>query len=201
MSRSCFKHTLTPSPPAPARRAQAGLPLGTRAQPACPGAPRAHASTSPAPQRLAAWLPGQPLAWRPGSPGLGLSSRGFLLRTFFTSAPPVVSPGTQEDTEEHSAVLLTSREPWRPLSSSKSPIFPAKITVFKQVVILSSSALHTFTTQAFTPSEDQAVTIQAPMGSTLSCEGWPGLSAEPRRRPVLPARIWGERRRGYCRHV
>lgn len=97
-----------------------------------------------------------------------LLSRGFLLRTFFTSAPPVVSPGTQEDTEEHSAISLTSREPWRPLSSSKSPISPAKITVFKQVVILSSSALHTFTTQAFTPSEDQAVTIQARRDSQTS---------------------------------
>lgn len=90
-----------------------------------------------------------------------LLSRGFLLRTSFTSAPAVISPGTQEDTEEYSAVLLTSRESWRPLSSSKSPIFPAKITVFKQVVILSSAALHTFTTQASTPSDDQAVTIQA----------------------------------------
>ena len=29
------------------------------------------------------------------------------------------------------------------------------------------------------------------MGSTLSCEGRPGLSAEPRRRPVLPVRAPG----------
>ena len=34
-------------------------------------------------------------------------------------------------------------------------------------------------------------TPASPMGSTLSCEGWPVLSAEPRRRPVLPARAPG----------
>ena len=34
-------------------------------------------------------------------------------------------------------------------------------------------------------------TPASPMGSTLSCEGRPVLSAEPRRRPVLPARAPG----------
>ena len=34
-------------------------------------------------------------------------------------------------------------------------------------------------------------TLASRMGSTPSCEGQPGLSAEPRRRPVLPVRAPG----------
>lgn len=74
--------------PCPARLPQRGRHGGLGSpQPACPGAPRAHASTSPAPQRLAAWLPGQPLAWRPGSPGLGLRA-GVTLAGSVASSPP-----------------------------------------------------------------------------------------------------------------
>lgn len=74
--------------PCPARLPRRGRHGGLGSpQPACPGAPRAHASTSPAPQRLAAWLPGQPLAWRPGSPGLGLRA-GVTLAGSVASSPP-----------------------------------------------------------------------------------------------------------------
>ncbi|XP_021531834.2 LOW QUALITY PROTEIN: protein eyes shut homolog [Aotus nancymaae] len=88
-----------------------------------------------------------------------LLSRGFLLRAASISATPVVSRGAQEDIEEYSAVSLISRkEHWRLLSSSMSPIFPAKMIISKQVTILNSSALHQFGTKAFIPSEYQVIT-------------------------------------------
>ncbi|KAM8938265.1 protein eyes shut homolog [Lycaon pictus] len=88
-----------------------------------------------------------------------LLPRGFLLTTAFTSVPPVVSRGAQEDIEEYSAVsLISRREYWRLLSSSMSPISPAKIIISKQVAILNSSTLHQFTTQTSIPSEYQVIT-------------------------------------------
>nr|XP_025846905.1 protein eyes shut homolog [Vulpes vulpes] len=88
-----------------------------------------------------------------------LLSRGFLLTTASTSVPPVVSRGAQEDIEEYSAVsLISRREYWRLLSSSMSPISPAKIIISKQVAILNSSTLHQFTTQTSIPSEYQVIT-------------------------------------------
>lgn len=84
---------------------------------------------------------------------------GFLLTTASTSIPPVVSKEAQEGTEEYSAVsLLSRRQYWRLLSSSTSPISPAKIIISKQVAFLSSSTLHRFTTQASNPSEYQIIT-------------------------------------------
>lgn len=88
-----------------------------------------------------------------------LFSCGFLLTTPSTSAPPIVSRGAQEDTEEYSAVsLISRREHCRLLSSSMSPISPAKIIISKQVAILNSSTLHRSTTQASFPSEYQVIT-------------------------------------------
>ncbi|XP_025274936.3 protein eyes shut homolog [Canis lupus dingo] len=88
-----------------------------------------------------------------------LLPRGFLLTTASTSVPPVVSRGAQEDIEEYSAVsLISRREYWRLLSSSMSPISPAKIIISKQVAILNSSTLHQFTTQTSIPSEYQVIT-------------------------------------------
>uniref|UniRef100_A0ABI7X4T3 Eyes shut homolog n=1 Tax=Felis catus TaxID=9685 RepID=A0ABI7X4T3_FELCA len=88
-----------------------------------------------------------------------LLSHGFLLTTTSTSVPPVVSMGAQEDIEEFSAVsLISRREYWRLLSSSMSPLSPAKIIISKQVAILNSSTLHQFTTQASIPSEYQVIT-------------------------------------------
>lgn len=87
-----------------------------------------------------------------------LLSHGFLLTTASTSAPPVVSRGAQEDTEGYSAVsLISRRESWRLLSSSMSPISPAKIIISKQVAIFNSSTLYQFTTQASFPSEYQVI--------------------------------------------
>ncbi|XP_036727134.1 protein eyes shut homolog [Balaenoptera musculus] len=85
-----------------------------------------------------------------------LLSRGFPPTTASMSAPPVIS---QEDIEENSALsLISRRESWRVLSSSMSPISPAKIIISKQVAVLNSSTLHRFTTQASIPSEDQVIT-------------------------------------------
>ncbi|KAF6364722.1 hypothetical protein mRhiFer1_009847 [Rhinolophus ferrumequinum] len=85
-------------------------------------------------------------------------SRGFLLTTASTSAPPVVSRGAQEDTEEYSAVSLMPRRKYWRLPSSTSPISPAKIIISKQVAILNSSTLHRFATQAPVSSEYQVIT-------------------------------------------
>uniref|UniRef100_F6SBC5 Eyes shut homolog n=1 Tax=Callithrix jacchus TaxID=9483 RepID=F6SBC5_CALJA len=88
-----------------------------------------------------------------------LLSHGFLLTAASISATPVVSRRAQEDIEEYSAVSLISRkEHWRLLSSSMSPIFPAKIIISKQVTILNSSAVHRFDKKAFIPSEYQVIT-------------------------------------------
>lgn len=88
-----------------------------------------------------------------------LLSRGFLLTTASTSAPPIVSRGAQEDIEEYSTVsLISRRDYWKLLSSSTSPISPAKIIISKQVAILNSSTLYQFTTQASIPSEYQVIT-------------------------------------------
>lgn len=87
-----------------------------------------------------------------------LLSHGFLLTTASKSAPPIVSRGAEEDSEEYSAVsLMSRREYWR-LLSSVSPISPAKIIISKQVAILNSSTLHIFTTQAPIPSKYQVMT-------------------------------------------
>nr|XP_023400360.1 protein eyes shut homolog [Loxodonta africana] len=88
-----------------------------------------------------------------------LLSRGFLLTTSSTSAPTVVSRGTQEVIEEYSAAsLISRREHWRLLSSSMFPISPAKIIISKQVAILNSSTLYQFSTQASIPSEYHIIT-------------------------------------------
>ncbi|KAM9665229.1 protein eyes shut homolog [Trichechus inunguis] len=88
-----------------------------------------------------------------------LFSHGFLLTTSSTSASPIVSRGPQEVLEEYSAVsLISRREHRRLLSSSMSPISPAKIIISKQVAILNSSALYQFSTQASIPSEYQIIT-------------------------------------------
>ncbi|KAM8777470.1 protein eyes shut homolog [Rhynchonycteris naso] len=85
--------------------------------------------------------------------------RGFLATTASPSTPPVVPRGVQETTEEYSAVsLISRREDWRLLSSSMSPITPAKIIISKQVAILKSSTLPRFTTQTSIPSEYQIIT-------------------------------------------